>query len=102
MRQLPEQAYESLARTGIMKRALEQLRPKEREILVRFYVEEQNAETIRSTMNLTHNQYRLLKNRSKSKLERITSTYLQAPSRKHETADQDSNTPLPEFAAAAA
>jgi RNA polymerase sigma factor (sigma-70 family) len=48
----PDQAYESSARTGIMKRALEHLRPKEREILVRFYIEEQDPETIRSMMNL--------------------------------------------------
>ena len=98
----PDQAYESSSRIGIMKRALEHLRPKEREILVRFYIEEQDPETIRSMMNLTENQYRLLKNRSKSKLERITSSYLQIPERNHDTPDRDPDTSLAEFAATAA
>jgi RNA polymerase sigma-70 factor, ECF subfamily len=96
----PDRAYESSTRTGVMKRALEHLRPKEREILVRYYIEEQNPETIRSMMNLTENQYRLLKNRSKSKLERITSSYLQMPDSNHDTPDRDSDTPLAKLAAA--
>ena len=98
----PDQTYESSSRIGIMRRALEHLRPKEREILVRFYIEEQDPCTIRSMMNLTENQYRLLKYRSKSKLERITSSYLQMPDRNHDTPDRDSDTQLAEFAAAAA
>jgi RNA polymerase sigma-70 factor, ECF subfamily len=72
----PEKAYESSTRTELMKRALQQLRPKEREILVRFYLEEQDQEKIRREMNLTHTQYRLLKSRSKSKLEQFTSSFL--------------------------
>jgi RNA polymerase sigma-70 factor (ECF subfamily) len=74
----PEKAYESTTRTEVMKRALEQLRPKEREILVRFYLEEQDQDRIRREMKLTHTQYRLLKSRSKSKLEQYTSAYLQS------------------------
>ena len=72
----PEKAYETSTRTDVMRRALEQLRPKEREILVRFYLEEQDQEQIRREMNLTHTQYRLLKSRSKSKLEQYTSSFL--------------------------
>jgi RNA polymerase sigma-70 factor (ECF subfamily) len=72
----PEKAYEFSTRTEVMKRALQQLRPKEREILVRFYLEEQDQERIRREMKLTHTQYRLLKSRSKSKLEQFTSSYL--------------------------
>jgi RNA polymerase sigma-70 factor, ECF subfamily len=72
----PEKAYETTTKTEVMKRALQQLRPKEREILVRFYLEEQDQEKIRREMNLTHTQYRLLKSRSKSKLEQFTATYL--------------------------
>jgi RNA polymerase sigma-70 factor, ECF subfamily len=72
----PEKAYESSTRTELMKRALQQLRPKEREILVRFYLEEQDQEKIRREMKLTHTQYRLLKSRSKSKLEQFTSSFL--------------------------
>lgn len=72
----PEKAYESSTRTEIMKHALQQLRPKEREILVRFYLEEQDQERIRREMKLTHTQYRLLKSRSKSKLEQYAISYL--------------------------
>lgn len=72
----PEKAYETSTRTEVMRRALQQLRPKEREILVRFYLEEQDQERIRTEMKLTHTQYRLLKSRSKSKLEEYTSAYL--------------------------
>lgn len=72
----PEKAYESSTRTEIMKHALQQLRPKEREILVRFYLEEQDQERIRREMKLSHTQYRLLKSRSKSKLEQYAISYL--------------------------
>jgi RNA polymerase sigma-70 factor, ECF subfamily len=73
----PDKAYETATRTEVMKRALQQLRPKEREILVRFYLEEQDQEYIRTEMKLTHTQYRLLKSRSKSKLEQYTKAYMQ-------------------------
>jgi RNA polymerase sigma-70 factor, ECF subfamily len=76
----PDKAYESSTRTEVMKRALQQLRPREREILVRFYLQEQDQETIRQEMKLTHTQYRLLKSRSKSKLEQFTSSYLKGNS----------------------
>ena len=69
----PDKAYEKSTKTEVMKRALQQLRPKEREILVRFYLEEQDQEHIRTEMKLTHTQYRLLKSRSKSKLEQYAS-----------------------------
>ncbi|HXE11741.1 MAG TPA: sigma-70 family RNA polymerase sigma factor [Bryobacteraceae bacterium] len=75
----PDMAYESSTRSEVMKRALQQLRPKEREILVRFYIQEEDQEKIRREMNLTHTQYRLLKSRSKSKLEQFTASYLKKP-----------------------
>lgn len=75
----PDKAYESSTRADVMKRALQQLRPKEREILVRFYIQEEDQEKIRREMNLTHTQYRLLKSRSKSKLEQYTASYLKKP-----------------------
>jgi RNA polymerase sigma-70 factor (ECF subfamily) len=75
----PDKAYETSTRSDVMKRALQQLRPKEREILVRFYIQEEDQEKIRREMNLTHTQYRLLKSRSKSKLEQFTASYLKKP-----------------------
>jgi RNA polymerase sigma-70 factor (ECF subfamily) len=74
----PDKAYEKTTKTEVMKRALQQLRPKEREILVRFYLEEQDQERICTEMKLTHTQYRLLKSRSKTKLEQYTASLLKS------------------------
>ena len=51
-------------------KALETLRPSEREILDRFYLRAQPAEKIREDMNLGETQYRLLKSRAKKRCER--------------------------------
>jgi RNA polymerase sigma-70 factor, ECF subfamily len=72
-----DQAYESRHRAKIMQEGLKTLRPKEREILVRYYLEEQEPEIIQREMDLTETQYRLLKSRSKQKLEKFTQEYLQ-------------------------
>ena len=72
----PEALYESQRRTQILQKGLKALRAHEREILVRFYLEGQDPETICREMNLTETQYRLLKNRSKQKLEAFTQNYL--------------------------
>jgi len=58
------------------------LRPKEREVLVRFYLDEQDGDTIQREMGLSATQYRLLKSRSKQKLETITSKTLTAATQK--------------------
>jgi RNA polymerase sigma factor (sigma-70 family) len=71
----PEKLYEAEARIQVMKHALRQLRPKEREILERFYLEGQNPDQICREMNLTSTQFRLLKSRSKIKLEQYTTTF---------------------------
>lgn len=44
------------------------LLPKEREVLLRFYVNGEPKEAVREAMNLTQDQFRLLKSRSKQKL----------------------------------
>ena len=49
-------------------RLLNVMRPAEREILQRFYFEEQPADQIRLEMDLTRTQYRLLKSRAKARL----------------------------------
>jgi RNA polymerase sigma factor (sigma-70 family) len=69
-----EANLEAGQRVEAMRRGLEALRPKEREILTRFYLQEQSADEIQQEMNLTATQFRLLKSRSKQKLEQITAT----------------------------
>jgi RNA polymerase sigma-70 factor (ECF subfamily) len=67
----PERQHAANETTQLVQRGLQELRPKEREILTRFYLEEQDKEQIRREMKLTHTQYRLLKSRAKAKLEHI-------------------------------
>lgn len=54
-------------RVGLVKRALAKLRPTEREVLERFYLNGDDPQTIRETMGLSETQYRLLKSRAKKK-----------------------------------
>jgi RNA polymerase sigma-70 factor (ECF subfamily) len=56
---------------GIVRRALLGLRPRDREVLVRFYLLEQTQEQICHEMGLTSTQYRLLKSRAKSKFSEL-------------------------------
>ena len=71
-RSTPEQMLVAEERVAVMRKALLSLRPNEREVLTRFYLQEQSPETIQQEMKLTSTQYRLLKSRSKQKLERVT------------------------------
>ncbi len=64
---LPEQAHLEAERVDIARRALSRLKPREQEILRRFYVEEHSAEQICRDMNLTATQFRLTKSRAKAK-----------------------------------
>ena len=73
----PEAAIEAEQRKAAMRRGLLALRPKEREVLTRFYLQEQSIEEIQQEMNLTTTQFRLLKSRSKQKLENITAATMQ-------------------------
>jgi RNA polymerase sigma-70 factor, ECF subfamily len=77
----PEKAMESAMRTKVMQEGLASLRPREREILVRFYLQEQDQERIRREMNLTDTQYRLLKSRSKQKLGEFATSYMKGAER---------------------
>jgi RNA polymerase sigma-70 factor (ECF subfamily) len=56
-------------RVEAMQRGLARLNPRQREILKRFYLEEQTPQVICAEMNLTQTQFRLLKSRSKQQLE---------------------------------
>lgn len=63
----PEADAIAQERTEIMKRVLEDLSTRDREILGRFYLLGQPAERICAEMALTENQFRLLKSRAKAR-----------------------------------
>jgi DNA-directed RNA polymerase specialized sigma24 family protein len=51
----------------VARRILSAMREREREVLVRFYLEEQPAPEICRAMGLTETQFRLLKSRAKAR-----------------------------------
>lgn len=78
----PEQVVEANQRVEIMRQSLRQLKPQEQEVLFRFYLDGQRPEIICREMNLNETQFRLLKSRSKQKLEEYTAKYLTNSRRK--------------------
>jgi RNA polymerase sigma-70 factor, ECF subfamily len=62
----PEQEALLREKTELMKKALGKLKPHQREVLVRFYLQEQRPESICREMNLTETQFRLIKSRAKA------------------------------------
>lgn len=65
--QNPEQRAIIQEKAALMKMSLAALSERDREILVRFYLQEQPQEQICSEMNLSETQFRLLKSRAKAK-----------------------------------
>ncbi len=63
----PEQAAIRLENQQIAVKVLRSIAPRDREILIRFYLWEQPAEQICSEMGLTDTQFRLLKSRAKAR-----------------------------------
>jgi RNA polymerase sigma-70 factor, ECF subfamily len=63
----PERCAMDEERESIMRRVLEELSRRDREILTRFYLHEQPQEQICRDMNLTDTQFRLLKSRAKAR-----------------------------------
>ncbi|MBV9085547.1 MAG: sigma-70 family RNA polymerase sigma factor [Acidobacteriaceae bacterium] len=68
-RQDPHTALETKQRVEILQSALKTLKPIEREVLRRFYLLYETKQQICEEMNLTPTRLRLLKSRSKQKLE---------------------------------
>lgn len=64
--------------TAIILRALSALSERDREVLTRFYIEEQSAEQIREELNLTETQYRLIKSRAKNRFANLAHRQLRA------------------------
>jgi RNA polymerase sigma-70 factor, ECF subfamily len=63
----PEDAAIFRERVELITRVLEELSGRDREILTRFYLQEQNQDQICSQMALTETQFRLLKSRAKAR-----------------------------------
>ena len=78
-RQTPEQTIQSEERIAVMRAALGELKPREQEVLTRFYLKNETQETIREAMKLSETQFRLLKSRSKQKLQESVTTMLKRP-----------------------
>lgn len=68
----PEQEMVSREQRELVRLTLARLSQREAEILSRFYLQEQTEMQIRSEMDLTHTQYRLLKWRSKARFEQLS------------------------------
>ena len=65
----PSRMLELKERARLMQDGLRKLKPQEREILTRFYLQEQTPKAICEAMSLRETQFRLLKSRSKQLLE---------------------------------
>jgi RNA polymerase sigma-70 factor, ECF subfamily len=73
----PQHVLEVQERAQMLREGLSELKPPEREILTRFYLQGQTPEQICEEMELTETQFRLNKSRSKRKLETLTQKRLQ-------------------------
>ena len=62
-----EERFLTRQKVELMQEVLRSLSPRDREILTRFYLQEQSQETICAEMQLSGTQFRLLKSRAKSK-----------------------------------
>ena len=63
----PEESAIFHQRADLIRRVLEELCPRDREILTRFYLYEQSQNQICTEMSLTETQFRLLKSRAKAR-----------------------------------
>jgi RNA polymerase sigma-70 factor (ECF subfamily) len=67
----PDEALWAAQRRKIILQALNSLPARHREVLVRFYIQEQPSEQIMAEMDLNETQFRLLKSRAKARFGRI-------------------------------
>ena len=74
----PEDDAIGKERFELMFRILKGMKPKDREILTRFYLREESQEQICSEMDLSETQYRLLKSRAKARFGELGKRKLEA------------------------
>lgn len=67
----PEDSYVRNEERLLMKKALNELNPRDRKILIRFYLDEVSQEQICEEMGLTLTQFRLLKSRAKARFSEL-------------------------------
>lgn len=72
----PEHRVIRMQYKDVARRILSTMRQRDREILVRFYLNEQAPAEICREMELTQTQYRLLKSRAKARLEQLCQSRL--------------------------
>ena len=75
----PEETLLAAQRREILRQALDSLSVRQREVLVRFYIQEQSKEQIMAEMDLTETQFRLLKSRAKARFGQIGARRLARP-----------------------
>ena len=63
----PEERAMEEERAKVMRQVLNELMPRDREVLTRFYIDEQSQEQICREMGLSGTQFRLLKSRAKAR-----------------------------------
>jgi RNA polymerase sigma factor (sigma-70 family) len=78
----PEREAMLRERTELMKRTLQALSARQREILVRFYLHEHTAEQICRDMHLTETQFHQLKARAKARFGEVGQNQLSTPRRR--------------------
>lgn len=71
----PEERLALQEQAAAVRRVLGRLRPRDREILTRFYFEEQDSRTICGEMGLTATQFRLYKSRALAKCGEFSARY---------------------------
>jgi RNA polymerase sigma-70 factor (ECF subfamily) len=74
----PEQQAIAKQKKDLMKSVLQSLSKKDRDILIRFYLNEESQEKICREMSLTETQFRLLKSRAKARFGEIGKKKLSA------------------------
>ena len=68
----PERTAILNERNRVMRRVLRELSPREREVVKRFYVNEQSPAQICSEMSLTRSQFRSLKSKVRGRFEQLS------------------------------
>lgn len=67
----PEEESAAKERTALARTVLASLSPRDREIISRFYVDEQTADEICEAMSLTETEFRLVKSRAKAQFTKL-------------------------------